>query len=79
MEDFELRGSGWNLDEIRLLQLRINKYELSTGVTYRDLPEIIKKKRSIINVKYKDKKCFMWSVLSAIHPVEKRSSKSVEI
>ena len=68
-DEFIAKGSGWSLIEIRFLELRINKYDPLRGSSYVDLPDIIKNKKAIINVKNSDNKCFMWSILSAIHPI----------
>ena len=67
-DNFERKRSGWNLNEIRFFELRINKYEPLRGSSYIDLPENIKsKKKTIIYVKSKDYKCFMLYISSAIH------------
>ncbi|XP_054712885.1 uncharacterized protein LOC129222404 [Uloborus diversus] len=71
MDDFQARGSGWVLSKIDNLELRINKYNPLRGSSYIELPDKIKNKKAIINVKNEDNKCFMWSILSAIHPVDK--------
>ncbi|GFU97709.1 uncharacterized protein TNCV_4455941 [Trichonephila clavipes] len=68
MEEFETRGSGWRLIEIKYLELRINKYNPLRGSSYIDLPKTIKAKMAVINVKNLDDKCFMWAILSALHP-----------
>ncbi|GFW55306.1 uncharacterized protein TNCV_116921 [Trichonephila clavipes] len=70
MEEFEARGSGWRLVQIKYLELRINKYNPLRGSSYIDLPKKIKDKKAVINVKNDDNKCFMWSVLSALHPAD---------
>ncbi|XP_054713577.1 uncharacterized protein LOC129223038 [Uloborus diversus] len=71
MDDFQARGSGWVLSKINNLELRINKYNPLRGSSYIELPDKIKNKKAIINVKNEDNICFMWSILSAIHPVDK--------
>ncbi|GFW62178.1 uncharacterized protein TNCV_1686091 [Trichonephila clavipes] len=64
-EEFEARGSGWRLIEIKYLELRINKYNPLRGSSYIDLPRRIKAKKAVINVKNLDhNKCFMWAILS---------------
>ena len=40
------------------------------GGTYIPLPEFIMKKESIINMQNKDNKCFLWSILRYLHPVQ---------
>lgn len=46
--------------------------ELS-GSSYIDLPEKWKNKKACINVQNNDNKCFMWSILSALHPVKEHT------
>ncbi|GFX69609.1 uncharacterized protein TNCV_1769781 [Trichonephila clavipes] len=71
MEEFEARGSGWRLIELKYLELRINKYNPLRGSSYIDLPKTIKAKKAAINVKnLDDNKCFMWAILSALHPAD---------
>lgn len=77
-DDFISKGSGWSLEEVRFLELRINKYQPLRGLRYIDLPENIKSKQAIINVKNKDNKCFMWSIIST-SSCKKRSTKSLKI
>ncbi|KAE9524462.1 hypothetical protein AGLY_015183 [Aphis glycines] len=58
VEDFVMKNSQWRLDQI-----------LSSS--YIPLPENIKNKHAIINVKNEDDKCFLWAILSALHRCEK--------
>ncbi|HEY9485712.1 MAG TPA: hypothetical protein VIQ04_03640, partial [Nitrososphaeraceae archaeon] len=73
MESFETRGSQWTLNKIHKLELRLNKYNPLKGSSYIPLPKVIDAKKAIINVKNGDNKCFLWSVLSALHPAEQHS------
>ncbi|KAE9523040.1 hypothetical protein AGLY_016671 [Aphis glycines] len=45
------------------------------GSSYIPLPENIKNKHAIINVKNEDDKCFLWAILSALHPVKKHAQR----
>ena len=41
------------------------------GSSYIKLPDFISSKLSIINIQNeKDNKCFMWSILRYLHPIE---------
>nr|XP_015923625.2 uncharacterized protein LOC107451906 [Parasteatoda tepidariorum] len=66
--EFEEKDSGWTLSKILYLEVRINKYNPLHGSTFIKLPEFIEKKKAVINVRNNDSKCFMWSVLAALHP-----------
>ena len=45
------------------------------GGSYIPLPEFIKKKNAIINIQNKDVKCFLWSVLRHLHPIQKNGER----
>ncbi|KAL4101125.1 hypothetical protein QTP88_021145 [Uroleucon formosanum] len=45
------------------------------GSSYIPLPKHIGDKKAIINVQNKDDKCFLWAILSALHPVEKNPQR----
>ena len=38
------------------------------GSSYIPLPAYIRNKKAVINIKNDDQKCFMWSILAALHP-----------
>ena len=64
----EAEGSGWIFVEIKDLTLHNTKWDPTNAGSYIDLPEILKKKQAIINLKNEDNKCFLWSVLRALNP-----------
>ncbi|GFY42948.1 uncharacterized protein TNIN_142361 [Trichonephila inaurata madagascariensis] len=68
--DFQEKESGWTLDSIMYLEIRINKFNPLRASLFIDLPEIIKKKHAVINVHNHDNFCFKWAVLSALFPVK---------
>src|SRR5277367_3957754 len=70
-DEFEGKGSGYRFKIINFLQININKHTPLNGSSYIGLPKWIKDKKACINVKNKDNKCFMWTILSALHKVEK--------
>jgi len=50
MEEFEMRGSQWVLNQISNLELRINKYNPLRGRSYMRLPPTLANKKAIIVV-----------------------------
>ena len=64
---YQKRGSGWYFKEVKRLEIHIVEYKPMRGGSYIPLPELIKKKNAIINIKNEDDKCFLWSVLRYIH------------
>ncbi|CAB4039210.1 Gastrula zinc finger, partial [Paramuricea clavata] len=66
---FQKEGSGWVLDKILHLDLSIAQYTPVRGSSYIPLPNKLKTKKAIINIRNSDNKCFMWSILAALHPI----------
>ncbi|CAP20729.2 Protein CBG24022 [Caenorhabditis briggsae] len=69
------RGSGFRLNRIiglRMFQTRIRPL---SGSKYIELPDWIKNKKAVINIKNKDDKCFMWCILAHLFPVEENSER----
>ncbi|XP_043467547.1 uncharacterized protein LOC122501849 [Leptopilina heterotoma] len=75
IEEFQEKDSNWKLDSIQRLEVNINKYNPMRAGSYIDLPLAIKKKQACINVQNVDNQCFKWSILSALHQVEKHSDR----
>jgi hypothetical protein len=75
MEALELRGSGWHFQKINSLLMKQSRYQQFRGASYMALPEWIRRKEAIINIKNDDNKCFMWCILAALHPVTKNSER----
>ena len=71
IEDFSSNGSGWYFKEVLRLEVNTVKYNPTKGSSYIDLPKWIKDKEAIINIKNRDDKCFLWSILRHLHPKEK--------
>ena len=68
-------GSGWYFKEVESLEIHLDDYKPSKGGSYIPLPEFIQKKNAIINMKNEDAKCFLWSVLRYLHPVQKNGER----
>ena len=81
LETYVQKGSGWRVHRILSARLDFAKYAPLKGSSYIDLPSELKNKKAIIILKNTDDKCLMWSLLSALYPVDKdaqRVSKYVE-
>ena len=72
---YQRNGSGWYFKEVISLEIHIVDYKPMKGSTYIPLPEFIMRKKAIINMENKDDKCFLWSVLCYLHPVEKNAPR----
>lgn len=73
--EYQQQGSNWTVGEIVELTIHMARYRPLRGSSYVQLPIKIRSKHAVINVKNKDNKCFMWSVLAALHPVQKHSDR----
>ena len=65
---FQKNGSGWYFKEVISLEIHTVNYKPMKGSTYIPLPDFLMRKKAIINIQNKDKKCFLWSVLRYLHP-----------
>lgn len=66
---YQERGSEWKFQEVESLKLYMGKYRPLRGTSYLPLPEDIKSSHCILNIKNKDEKCFLWSILAHLHEV----------
>ncbi|KAH9637362.1 hypothetical protein HF086_011975 [Spodoptera exigua] len=69
---FEKKDSGWSLNQIKYIDMNVNKFNPLRGSSYVNLPQDIKLKKAVINVKNNDNMCFKWALLSGLYPVEER-------
>ena len=58
-------GSGLTLEKIQYMDLWAAKTKEIKGGCFKTLPFLTK---AVINVKTRDNKCFLWSLLAALHP-----------
>ncbi|XP_033729517.1 uncharacterized protein LOC117318664 [Pecten maximus] len=73
--EYQRQGSNWTLDKVLQIQIHMSKYSPLKRASYIPLPIKLRSKHAIINVQNKDKKCFMWSGLFALHPAKKNSQR----
>jgi hypothetical protein len=68
--------SNWTIERIETLWLNIARYEPLRGSSYIDLPQQLKKKQAIINVKNNDDYCLRWALRSALFPANEHSDRT---
>ena len=68
IENWSLRGSGWEVESIEIAYVNVAKYHPLRGGTYLPLPADLAKKKAIINVKNKDNECLKWALRAALFP-----------
>ena len=67
IEDFQQHGSGWVLDKLLALDLHLLEFDPLRSTSYIPLPTCIQNKKAVINIKNKDEKCFLWSVIGGLY------------
>jgi len=75
MDNFIRNGSGHIVDSFNFIDVRIIQYKPIRGSSYIPLPAWVNSKKAVINVKNSDDKCFLWSVLSALHEQRKNAER----
>ena len=68
LKDFIREGSGWAVKQVSALELHLVSYKPISGSSYVITPKFIANKNAVINIQNNDNKCFVWSILAALHP-----------
>ena len=63
----KMRGSDFEFDGVNFLYYDFNKISLNRGGTYIDSPKWLKDKKSTMNPKNNDNKCFQYAVTLALN------------
>ena len=71
----DAEGSGWVFVEVENLTLHTSKWNPINAGSYIDLPEALKNKKAIINMKNQDEECFKWCVLRALYPKDRDAER----
>ena len=62
-------GSGWIIESIELRYINISIYRPLLGSSYIELPIGLRSpKKGLLNIKTKEKKCFLWCHVRHINP-----------
>ena len=70
-------GSGWNVESIESEYTNISTYRPLSGTSYVDLPvELRSPRKGPINIKNKDKKCFLWCHVRHISPSKEHPERT---
>ena len=73
-------GSGWNVESIESQYSNISTYRSLSGNSYIDLPaELRNSRKGLINIKSKDKKCFLWCHVRHINPSKEHPEKFLKV
>ena len=63
----DAEGSGWRFEKVIKLVLHTTRWDPLNAGSYIELPQTLKNRKAIINMKNQDDKCFMWCVLRALN------------
>ena len=74
-QNFTNRGSNWVLERVLSLDVQMTQYIPLRGRSYIPLPNVLKNKKAIINMKNDDNECFKWCVTRALFPVNKHPER----
>ena len=73
-------GSLWNVESIESQCINISTYRPLAGSSYIELSaELRRPKKGLINIKNKDKKCFLWCHVRHINPSKKHPERILKI
>jgi hypothetical protein len=74
VENFNRRGSSWQLVYITNFSLLYAGYRPMVGSSYVPTPEALAGRQAILNIKnMHDNLCFLYSILASLHPVDRNS------
>ena len=70
------QGSGWIIESIESQYINISIYKSLLGSSFVDLPiELRSPRKGLMNIKNKDKKCFLWCHVRHINPSKEHPGK----
>ena len=68
-------GSGWSISRVDKIVLSMAVYNPTSGLSFIRTPKSLKRKQAIINIQNDGEKCFVWAVLSALHPQQQNAER----
>ena len=71
--------SNWQIEKIISLEIHTAEYKPMKGNSYIPLPDFIMRKKAILNMENNDQKCFLWSILRYLHPVQKNGIRIYDL
>ena len=71
LDNYLKNGSGWTLEKVLKVYINVARYKPLKGHSFIELPSKLKSTKAIINIQNtNDHRCFIYSVLAALHPVQ---------
>ena len=70
------RPSGWIVDKIEAIHIKISNYDSLSGSSYIPLPpKLNNPKKGLINIKNKDIECFKWCHIRFLNPTNRHPER----
>ena len=76
---YQRDGCGWYVKEVPKLEIHTVDYKPTRGSSFIPFPDFISKKKVIVDIQNKDKKCFLWSILRYLHPAAKNDIRLTDL
>ena len=71
LDNYLNNGSGWTLEKVLKVYINVARYKPLKGHSFIELPRKLKNTKAIINIQNtNDHRCFIYSVLAALHTVQ---------
>ena len=68
IENWSVKGSGWEVEMIKVAYVNVARYQPLRGGTYLLLPANLAKKKAIINLQNRDNECLKGALRAALFP-----------
>lgn len=78
MDIYTNKGSGWVFLDLGTVELKTIVYQPLKGSSYIELPQYLKTKRAIINVKNTNNECFKYAIISALYPIDRNPQRPTQ-
>jgi len=75
VEHWNSRGSGFVIERVKKFVICITKFRPLHGSSHIPTPKRIADKHCTVNVRNKDQKCFIWSVLASLYPTKENADR----
>jgi hypothetical protein len=75
VNEFTERGSGWIIESIVKVEVRVGIYKPIVGFCSTELPYLLKNKHAILDVKSDDNLCFLYAVIGALFAFKTKHQK----
>ena len=75
IQKFNDKGSNWVFEKVNHLDVHFTRYKPLRGSSYIELPDEIKNKNAVINIKNEDDKCFLYCVARYLNMKDKNKER----